>query len=347
MKICPRCGAQNGDDFVVCTHCGSAFQAPLVYPAPKAKKQLKGWQAAVIVIAAVFGFGVIIFTIAAIGSLFGEHPAIDYGNVGFNSSAKPDPVKSSAEIKAEYIAGCESFDYKAIARNPDNYKGVQCVFTGKVIQVKESGKKVIFRINVTKDKLGLWDDTVYVEYTRTSDTEKRVLEDDIVKFYGELNGLKTYTTVLGSTLSIPMVNAKYIDPAESDSVDKPELSFGSTFTFDGLEITIGEGVKWVKVDNRFSDKDGSNVAELPITVKNISDESHGLNSFSYTFYGPDGTELDSVFSYFDNDVFSAGDMRPGASMQTYLHLLYTTEGDYYIEFDDYSDKYEVKIPLKK
>lgn len=128
---------------------------------------------------------------------------------------------------------------------------------------------------------------------------------------------------------------------------KTGLTFGSTLTFDDLEITIGDSIKWVKLDNQFSDHDGADVAELPITVKNLSDETHGLNMFFYSFYGPDGTKLDTVFSYFENDAFSAGDMRSGATQQTFFHILYTSDGDYYIEFKDYVNTIEVKLPIKK
>ena len=55
----------------------------------------------------------------------------------------------------------------------------------------------------------IWDDPIYVNYTY-SDGESKFLEDDIIIVYGTLEGSKTYTTVLGSTVTIPQFNAKYI-----------------------------------------------------------------------------------------------------------------------------------------
>lgn len=55
-----------------------------------------------------------------------------------------------------------------------------------------------------------YDDTVYVTYT-TKDSDSRVLEDDIITMYGELDGIETYTSVLGSSVSIPKFNAKYVE----------------------------------------------------------------------------------------------------------------------------------------
>ena len=39
----------------------------------------------------------------------------------------------------------------------------------------------------------------------------RILQNDIVSFYGEFTGIMTYRSILGANSSIPSVNAKYID----------------------------------------------------------------------------------------------------------------------------------------
>lgn len=140
------------------------------------------------------------------------------------------------------------------------------------------------------------------------------------------------------------------NPSSNDKQENisKTLTFGSTFEFDDLEIVIGSQVNWVKVDNQFSEQDGADVIELPISVKNLSDETHSLNMFYYKFYGPDGNQLDDVSAYFDNDNLSAGDMRTGATQNTNLHLLYTGDGDYYIEFSEFiGDKIEIKLPINK
>lgn len=43
------------------------------------------------------------------------------------------------------------------------------------------------------------------------DSSNRVLEDDIISFYGTSTGSYSYTTVLGAQLTIPSVLAVYID----------------------------------------------------------------------------------------------------------------------------------------
>lgn len=67
----------------------------------------------------------------------------------------------------------------------------------------------MMRVNVTQGKYS-WDDTLYVTYT-PKDGESRILEDDIITIYGEMQPLKTYTTVMGASVSIPAIDAKYIE----------------------------------------------------------------------------------------------------------------------------------------
>lgn len=130
------------------------------------------------------------------------------------------------------------------------------------------------------------------------------------------------------------------------------FTFGSTFVFDNLEITIGnaEDVTWSTIDNQFSDKYGADIIVLPVTVKNLKDESHKLNMYYYTFFGSAGTEIKSVSTYFHNsDIAFAGDLRSGASITSAFHIEYDGDGDYYIEFDRASaaKKIEVKLPITK
>ena len=130
-----------------------------------------------------------------------------------NTKKEEAPQKTKEEIKAEYIAACQVYDYKEIARQPDQYKGNKARFRGKVIQVSEgiiNSKKVDLRINVTEGEYGLWDDTIYVKYTY-KDGEPKVLEDDIVNIYGTIEGTTTYVSVLGSKITIPSLKAEYIE----------------------------------------------------------------------------------------------------------------------------------------
>lgn len=119
-------------------------------------------------------------------------------------------VKCTSMTKQQYKDKCKEISYDTLARDPDDHIGKMVKFTGKIVQVMEDGDDVALRINVTNDGYGYYDDTVYVDYTY-KDGESRLLEDDIVTFYGLYAGLYTYESVMGASITIPWVFADYID----------------------------------------------------------------------------------------------------------------------------------------
>ena len=110
--------------------------------------------------------------------------------------------------KDDYIKSAQHISFQALSRNPDNYKGKIVTFSGKVVQVQESGNDVVMRINVTQKQYG-WDDTVWVNYTKVS-KEGRILENDIITFWGQYKGIREYEAVMGNTISVPEITAKYV-----------------------------------------------------------------------------------------------------------------------------------------
>lgn len=129
--------------------------------------------------------------------------------------AKAAEEAQKATDEKTYKASCEKIAYKDIARNPDKYVGKNVKFTGQVVQVQEDvsffGKSnsITMRVAVTKGSYGIWDDYVYCTYTY-SEGESKVLEDDIITFYGECKGDTSYVSVLGSNITLPEVAVKYL-----------------------------------------------------------------------------------------------------------------------------------------
>lgn len=120
-------------------------------------------------------------------------------------------AKAAAEAKAleSLKAEAKTISYKDLARSPDTYKGAKVKYTGEVAQVQESGNNVALRVNVTKTPYG-YDDTVFIIYDKNI-VSGRILEDDIITFWGESAGLITYQTVLNSELTIPQINVKILE----------------------------------------------------------------------------------------------------------------------------------------
>lgn len=116
--------------------------------------------------------------------------------------------ESTQNGRDAYIAQCTAFSFSTVARNPGKTVGEKYAVTGKVVQVIGSGGSVELRVNTAKDKYGLWDDAIYATlYIPTG--EDRIPEGDIVTLYGECTGGCTYTTVLGSSITLPSLKAKY------------------------------------------------------------------------------------------------------------------------------------------
>jgi len=142
-------------------------------------------------------------------------------------------------------------------------------------------------------------------------------------------------------------------PATREAVDPlPRtdgyLPLGSTFDFDNLRITLGNTIGWTDVDASWSDLNRETVFYIPITVTNNYSSSHRLQGWLVTMFGPDGLRLDEVDWYFDNDVLNGrNDMRPGATLHSYLHILYDGDGEYVIEFSDWDETVEIIFQVRR
>ena len=196
LTYCRLCGFCYSKKLKRCPKCGKKYFKPLY----------KRWW---------FWFFAVILAFLIIPSFGDNSKNATSNNTASNNTSVVTPSQnvppaSPVISESDYKAQCVSVPYKTIARNPNQFKGKKAVFTGKVVQVQEGGREVTLRVDVTKDKYGLWGDTIYVEYRRKNDNESRILDDDIITFYGEIQGIKSYTAVLGNQISIPYVKAEYI-----------------------------------------------------------------------------------------------------------------------------------------
>lgn len=114
---------------------------------------------------------------------------------GVADSKTQDKLYSNNAPRAKIY---EKLDYTAVARDPYAYKGDLITFQGKILQVMENGKDVVFRIS----SKGNYDNVVYCTYTAPS-YYSRFLEDDRVTVYGVCTGVYTYETVMGASVTIP------------------------------------------------------------------------------------------------------------------------------------------------
>lgn len=133
----------------------------------------------------------------------------------------------------------------------------------------------------------------------------------------------------------------------SNLLGKKSYGLGDTIIFDGLELTFDSTYSFVTLDNMFSEYDGRAVIQLDVNIKNISTDKNSLNMFFYTLFGSKGIQLDNISAYFDNNVDWAGELKPGASYKLYFYILYDGNGNYSIDFDNYSKEISVEFNVNK
>ena len=135
---------------------------------------------------------------------------------------------------------------------------------------------------------------------------------------------------------------------ETEEAVDTSNGYGLTVTFDDLEITFGDSVNWVTLENQFSDHDGEEIIELPIHVKNIGDENNSLNVFYIKVFGSTGTEVEELGTYFDDSgVFYGGELRPDAEQDLALYFPYDGDGTYYVNLDNFTDDVELGFEITK
>lgn len=126
--------------------------------------------------------------------------------------------KEEAEKKAKeeqdeknFKSSCNTYSYEQIARNPEKVKGKNVKVTGEVIQVMSDSYSTNLRVNITKTGTysTYYTDTIYVVYY-PKNGEDKILENDIITIYGTSQGDCSYTTVLGTTVTLPNIKAEYI-----------------------------------------------------------------------------------------------------------------------------------------
>lgn len=123
---------------------------------------------------------------------------------------------------------------------------------------------------------------------------------------------------------------------------------GQKFEFSDLEITVGSAYTFTTIDNEYSSLNGETIVKVPVTIKNIDDESNHLNMFYSSVKDPNENTLSKLDSYFYSDsVGYADDLETGESYTKYLYFKYVNDGTYKIIFNDYSDIIEVNYNIKK
>lgn len=167
----------------ICKYC----KTEIPYDAkvcPQCRRKLKGGKLKWIVL--------ILILIVVIALIFSN---------GDSHKLSDDATSMTSE---EYMSACKQVKYDDLARSVETYKGEKLVFTGKIQQVVSDTE---YLVEVTKGEYDIWDNSIYLYIDNP--TEK-LLEDDIIQFYGEGAGDVSYTSVLGTKITVPAITVAYL-----------------------------------------------------------------------------------------------------------------------------------------
>ena len=123
-------------------------------------------------------------------------------------AAQEAAAKAAAEKAAQDAADKDPNTYQALpydemARNGDNHKGEKLQINGKVIQVMDSDEGYATLRVATRDG---YEDVYLVQIPADQWKSHRLLEDDVITFYGEVYGLYSYSSTMGGKITVPAIN---------------------------------------------------------------------------------------------------------------------------------------------
>ena len=123
-------------------------------------------------------------------------------------AAQEAAAKAAAEKAAQDAADKDPNTYQALpydemARNGDNHKGEKLQINGKVIQVMDSDEGYATLRVATRDG---YEDVYLVQIPDSQWKTHRLLEDDVITFYGEVYGLYSYSSTMGGKITVPAIN---------------------------------------------------------------------------------------------------------------------------------------------
>lgn len=161
--------------------------------------------------------------------------------------------------------------------------------------------------------------------------------------------------------STASINDKKSEESKKEEAKKEEpkkeepgnYTFGDSFIYDSysakMKVSIGNIYSFDTIRNQFSDNNGDTVVRIPVTVENIGDKTGYFYNGHIKAYNSLGNSTGlSIYSYFDDGRDIYENMRPGAKATGAIYILYSGDGDYYLDIKYVgSDSVELKLPIRK
>lgn len=139
------------------------------------------------------------------------------------ATKKPKPTLSPKQVKANekkkakkdkknFIAGCKTYSYKNVMRNPDKYVGKKIKIKCQISQIQEGGffSKKYFRC-YSYSGYGIYAENEYILFDERISSSPKLLDDDIITAYGTIEKPEEITRALtGTNDEVFTINMKYV-----------------------------------------------------------------------------------------------------------------------------------------
>lgn len=109
------------------------------------------------------------------------------------------------EVEADYKAMCKSISYQELQRNPKDHKGELIKVSGSIFQViSESKSAANYSLYFVQANGNL-----YLLKIDNYDSDSRILKNDMITIWGEVEDLYEYETVRGDSNIVPTILVEY------------------------------------------------------------------------------------------------------------------------------------------
>lgn len=133
-----------------------------------------------------------------------------------------------SETPESYKASCRTdISFEQLDTDPYAYKGERVTYKGEVVQVVKGYGETGYRIDVGDG------DIIYVTMSGYQD----IIEGEYVQIWGEVKGSYTYESIAGWTITLPHIEAKYIERVSFN------MKIGETAKWIDLEVTVKSAQK--------------------------------------------------------------------------------------------------------
>lgn len=112
---------------------------------------------------------------------------------------------TAEEAEREYKSQCKNISYQELQRNPKTYKGNQITVSGSIFQVISEAKSILnYSLYFLRANGNL-----YLLRIDNYSSDSRILENDYLTIWGEVEDLYEYTTVRGNSNIVPTIRVEY------------------------------------------------------------------------------------------------------------------------------------------